>query len=79
VADAPERLRFRFRRGEVLKRVLSAYRLDAYDDGLSPGVQISNYAGDQVIARDLAEVWAAAERLTGRAVDPLDPIFTERH
>jgi hypothetical protein len=28
------------------------------------------------MARDLAEVWATAERLAGRAVDPLDPRFT---
>lgn len=70
-----ERLRYRFRRADVLKRVLAPYGLDAHDGGLVPGIQISNRSGHEVIARDLAEVWQAVEKLAGRPVDPLDPRF----
>jgi hypothetical protein len=28
------------------------------------------------MAADLAELWAAAERIGGKAIDPLDPRFT---
>ncbi|MHB1102198.1 MAG: hypothetical protein ACYC0C_05350 [Devosia sp.] len=74
-ANAAERLRARFRRAQVLQTVLPAYGLTAHDGTLVPGIQISTLSGNQVIARDLAEVWAAAERFTGGPVDPLDPRF----
>jgi hypothetical protein len=74
-ADAPDRLRARFRRAQVLQLVLGTYGLTAHDGGQVPGIQISTLSGDHTIARDLAEVWATAERLAGRAVDPLDPRF----
>jgi hypothetical protein len=75
-ADAPDRLRARFRRAQVLQSVLPAFGMTAHDGGLVPGIQISTHSGNHTIARDLAEVWAVAERLSGRAVDPLDPRFT---
>lgn len=75
-ADARERLRARFRRAQILQFVLGAYGLTAHDGALVPGIQISTLSGDHTIARDLAEVWETAERLAGRAVDPLDPRFT---
>ena len=75
-ADMTERLRARFRRADVLRRVLRVYGLNAHDGGLVPGVQISDNSGSHVIARDLADVWAIAEKLGGRVVDPLDPAFT---
>ena len=74
-ADASQRLRARFRRAEVLKSVLSPYGLTAHDDGQGTGIQISTLSGNHTIARDLAEAWAAAERLAGRAIDPLAPHF----
>jgi hypothetical protein len=74
-ANISDRLRSKFRRAEVLQKVLSAYGLKAHDGGLVPGIQISNQFGDQIIARDLAEVWMTAEQWTGSAVDPLDPRF----
>jgi hypothetical protein len=74
-ADAPERLRARFRRAEILKAVLPAYGLTAHDGALVPGIQVSTLSGNHVMARDLGEVWEAAERLAGAAVDPLDPRF----
>jgi hypothetical protein len=71
--DAPDRMRMRFRRAQVLQSVLPAFGLTAYDGGLVPGVQISTLSGAQVIARDLDEVWRVAENMTGHAIDPLDP------
>jgi hypothetical protein len=75
-ATTSDRLRSRFRRAEVLQKVLSAYGLKAHDGGLVPGIQISNQFGNQMIARDLADVWITAEQWTGTAIDPLDPRFT---
>lgn len=74
-SNISDRLRSRFRRAEVLQKILSAYGLKAHDGGLVPGIQISNQFGNQVIARDLVEVWNTAEQWTGRAIDPLDPHF----
>lgn len=76
-ANISDRLRSRFRRAEVLQRVLSPYGLKAYDGGLVPGIQISNQFGNQAIARDLAEVWAISEQWIAHAIDPLDPRFTD--
>lgn len=74
-ASAPDRLRARFRRAQVLQAVLPAYGLTAHDGGLVPGIQISTLSGTQTIVRDLTEVWATAEQLAGGPVDPLDPRF----
>jgi hypothetical protein len=75
LADASDRLRARFRRAQVLQSILPAYGLTAHDGGQVPGIQLSTLTGNQVIVRDLEEVWPAAERLTGHVVDPLDPRF----
>lgn len=74
-ASASDRLRFRFRRAQVLQSILPAYGLSAHDDGQVPGVQISTLSGSHTLARDLEEVWASAEKLGGKPVDPLDPRF----
>ena len=74
-ASMSDRLRARYRRAQVLQRVLSAYGLTAHDGTLVPGIQISSLSGDHTIARDLTEVWETAERLTGRPIDPLAPRF----
>jgi hypothetical protein len=70
--SASDRLRARLRRAQVLRSVLPAVGLSAYDDGQTPGVQVMNMTGDRTIARNLDEVWRAAERMTGRPFDPLD-------
>ena len=75
-ASPHDRIRARFRRAEILQRVLASYGLTAHDGGLVPGIQVGTLSGNQVIADDLADVWAVAERLAGRPVDPLDPRFT---
>ena len=74
-ANAPDRLRARFRRAQVLQSVLATYGLTAHDGALVPGIQISTLSGDHTIVRDLAEVWRLAEKLSGGPVDPLDPRF----
>jgi hypothetical protein len=74
-ASAPDRLRARFRRAEVLKSVLPAYGLTAHDGAQVPGIQLSTLSGNHALVRDLEEVWATAEKLSGGPVDPLDPRF----
>ena len=73
---APDRWRTRFRRTQVLRSVLKAYGLTAHEDTQVLGIQVSTLSGRHEIVRDLSEVWAAAERLAGTAIDPLDPRFT---
>lgn len=75
-ASPHDRIRARFRRAEILQRVLAPYGLTAHDGGLVPGIQVGTLAGNQVIADDLAELWTVAEKLAGQPIDPLDPRFT---
>lgn len=75
-ATAPDRLRARFRRGQVLKSVLRSYGISAYDGGMIPGIQLATFSGAQAIVPDLEAVWPEAERLAGVVIDPLDPRFT---
>jgi len=75
-AGASDRLRARFRRAQVLQTILSSYGLTAHDDGAIPGITVATKTGNHVIAADLTEFWAAAERIGGKVIDPLDPRFT---
>lgn len=74
-ATAPDRLRARFRRAQVLQSVLKIYGLTAHDGALVPGIQVSTLSGNHAIVPDLEQVWAAAERMAGGPVDPLDPRY----
>jgi hypothetical protein len=74
-ASIGDRLRARFRRAQILQRVLSSYGLKAHDGGLVPGIQLSTQTGEQVIVRDLTEVWLEAERMSGKTIDPLSSYF----
>ena len=75
-ADTPgDRLRARFHRAGLLDKVLRPYGLTAHDGGVVPGIQLSTLSGNQSILPDLSAVWAEAERLLGRPIDPLDPVF----
>jgi hypothetical protein len=74
-STAHDRLRGRMRRAQVLQTVLPLYGLKAHDGGEVPGIQISTFSGNQTIVRDLGEVWALAEKISGGPVDPLDPRF----
>jgi hypothetical protein len=68
-------LRARFHRAGLLDKVLRPYGLTAHDGGVVPGIQLSTLSGNQSIVPDLSAVWAEAERLLGRPIDPLDPVF----
>ncbi len=70
-----DRLQARFRRASLLRAVLRKHGLTAHDDGSTPGITISTQTGNHEIVPDLAAVWAVAERLTGRPVDPLGPEY----
>jgi hypothetical protein len=70
---AQDRMRARFRRVQILRNVLPAYGLTAYDDGQTPGIQLATMTGNQVTAENLEQLWLLAEQLTGRPVDPLSP------
>lgn len=74
-ATPADRLRARFHRAGLLDKVLRPYGLTAYDGGVVPGIQLSTLSGNQSIVPDLSAVWAEAERLLGRPIDPLDPVF----
>ena len=73
--DAHQRVRARFIRARKLDGILRSYGLTAYDDGVTPGIQIADRTGTVIIAADLRDVWIAAEKLGGVVVDPLDPRF----
>lgn len=78
-ADTPhDRLRARFRRAQILQSVLPGFGLTAHDGALVPGIQLSTLSGNQTIVPDLEQIWIAAEQMTGRAFDPLDPRFLAR-
>ncbi len=76
-ATPGDRLRARFHRAALLQAVLRPYGLTAHDGVVVPGIQIGTLAGAQSIVQDLGEVWAEAERLSGQAIDPLDPRYPD--
>ena len=75
-ASAFDRLRGRLRRASVLRALLSPYGLVVHDDGSSLGFILSTKTGQQIMVANLTELWAVAERMAGRPVDPLEPRFT---
>lgn len=75
-ANATDRIRARYRRAACLRAALASYGLTAHDDGATTGVAIADRTGRIEIVETLADLWAVAERLGGRPVDPLDPRFT---
>ncbi|WP_296424475.1 hypothetical protein [Yoonia sp.] len=74
-ATAPDRIRERFRRAQILRRVLKGTGLTVHDGGLVPGIQLSTLTGAQTIVPHLEQLWIEAERMTGTPFDPLDPKF----
>ena len=74
-ATAHERLRGRFRRVQVLQRVLPSYQLSVHETTDIPGIQLSTLTGSQSIVSHLYDVWALAEKVNGMPVDPLDRRF----
>jgi hypothetical protein len=57
----------------MLTQIMAAGGLDHRDDPSGVTALISDRKGNVAVARSLGEVWATAERLAGRPLDPLDP------
>lgn len=71
-AETPhDRLRERFRRVEMLNRLLRPQGVSVHDGGLVPGIQVTGPGGASTIVANLEELWIEVEQMTGRAYDPL--------
>jgi len=68
----------RFRRSRMLNRVLAAHRVSVHDDLSGTQYVVSDLKGKSELARNLDDVWSAAARLAGGAIDPLDDRLLER-
>ena len=67
----------RLERVHVVNTVLKQFSL-VLSDWEGAKYQLSTRTGRTEIVENLAQVWQAAERLLGRACDPLDPVLIER-
>ncbi|MDQ0458024.1 hypothetical protein [Rhizobium paknamense] len=70
-ADPLTRRRERANRVRVANELLGAFGL-TLSDWQGASFLLSSRTGKTEIVEDLSHVWQAAERLTGRACDPLD-------
>jgi hypothetical protein len=68
----------RARRRALLTNVMAAHGLDYKDDTTGVTSLVSNRKGGVEVARSLGEVWAAAEKLVKRPLDPLDAALLAR-
>lgn len=71
------RLRARLRVAEMLGRLLRPFGLTVHDTHPVPGWRLADRTGRVVLVETLDQLWAEAARLTGRPVDPLDPVFLD--
>lgn len=60
----------------LLNRLLAPLGL-ACEDWDGESLLILDRHGRSRLAATLSDVWSAAERLSGRTIDPLDPVFSE--
>jgi hypothetical protein len=67
----------RLERVHVVNMVLKQFSL-VLADWEGAKYQLSTHTGRTEIVDNLSQVWPAAERLLGRACDPLDPALIER-
>lgn len=65
--------RSRYRRTRILSAVLAPYGLSVSDPGSGSHCLIADRKGAAEVAAGLPAVWQAAERLSPRAIDVLDP------
>lgn len=75
--DSLQRRRERINRVACAQQVLCFYGLTLSDWQASSFV-LSTLTGKTEIVDNLTHLWAAAEKLTGRPCDPLDPQLIER-
>jgi len=72
-----DRRRERAARVRIANRVLAAFGLSLSDwQGVS--FLLSTQTGKTEIIEDLGHLWPAAEKLSGRALDPLDVLLLDR-
>jgi hypothetical protein len=76
-AEGSDRRRERANRVRIANRVLGLFSMRLADwQGTS--FVVSTRTGKTAIIDDLGHLWPAAERLSGRSCDPLDPELIER-
>ena len=75
--ESLQRRRERINRVACAQRVLGFYGLTLSDWQASSFV-LSTLTGKTEIVDNLTHLWSAAEKLTGRPCDPLDPQLIER-
>jgi hypothetical protein len=63
-------------RGRLINRVLDTYGL-RLDDWSGRVWVLRDRKGRAAVVADLSGVWVEAERLAGRALDPLDPALLD--
>jgi hypothetical protein len=74
---SPERRRERLRRVALANRILSQYGL-ALADWQGTSYLLSTATGKTEVVDGLAHLWASAEKVSGRACDPLAFDLIER-
>ena len=74
-ADQGAGRRARVIRTALLERVLARFGLGVRE--WAGQYVVSDGKGRSEVADDLAGLWAAAERLAGRPLDPLDPVLLD--
>jgi hypothetical protein len=67
----------RYRRTRLLARVLAPYGLTVSDPGTGPHRVIADRKGAGEVAAGLPATWQAADRLSSRPVDVLDPALLD--
>ena len=72
-----DRRRERARRVSAANRVLSAFGM-SLSDWQGSSFLLATRTGKNEIIEDLGHLWPAAERLSGRICDPLDPVLIAR-
>ena len=72
-----ERRRERARRVVAANRVLGAFGL-GLSDWQGSAFLLATRTGKTVLVGDLGHLWASAEALIGRPLDPLDPALLDR-
>ena len=63
----------RYRRTRLLPRVLAPYGLTISDPGAGPHRVVADRKGAGEMAAGLPAIWQAADRLSTRQIDVLDP------
>ena len=66
-------LRVRHRRLRAVKALLAPYGLTVSDPGVGRHLVVSDRKGASKMAADLPALWRAAQSLSPRAIDVLDP------